>query len=476
MISRRTSCFTGRKLCKSLVISLLFLSLTYIFLSNHPCCKTSKPFSTYLKLKQRKGMTPPNYVTNISHIFFGIAGSSKAWNNRKSYIQSWWRPNITRGLIFMERSPTEHFPWASTFPPFHVSEDNSKYKHYNKHLPFVIRITRMIEEAFNAQSKGVRWYVMADDDTILFVDNLVEVLSKYDHRKYYYVGMRSESIVSNCLNSFDMAFGGGGYALSYPLAKAVARNMDSCIKRYPTLFGSDHIMQSCIADLGVSLTQEKGFHQIDLHRDISGFLSAHPQSPLLSLHHLEAIEPIFPSMNRYDSLNHLMKAAKIDQSRLLQQSICYYKKNNWTFSVSWGYSVQIYENIIPPSFLYRPLETFIPWKNGASPPYMFNARSVSSVDPCGFPHFFLFSNVDENRVMDHIVTSYKRKSPRGLPTCVSNGSHSADYVSKIRILSPVKKYIWHDGSRRECCDIVQLVGMDSMAIKLRDCMNDEIIA
>lgn len=32
------------------------------------------------------------------------------------------------------------------------------------------------------------------------------------------------------------------------------------------------------------------------------------------------------------------------------------------------------------------------------------------------------------------------------------------------------------GNRRECCDIVQPIGMDSMAIKLRTCMKHEIIA
>ena len=69
-----------------------------------------------------------------------------------------------------------------------------------------------------------------------------------------------------------MAFGGAGYALSYPLAEALARNLDVCIKRYPTLYGSDHILQSCVADLGVSLTHEKGFHQVSTDQMLSEFL------------------------------------------------------------------------------------------------------------------------------------------------------------------------------------------------------------
>lgn len=101
-----------------------------------------------------------------------------------------------------------------------------------------------------------------DDDTVVFVDNLVDVLSKYDHWKYFYIGANSESIASNVFNSFEMAFGGGGYVLSYPLVEALVKNLDVCIERYPSLYGSDHVVQSCVADLGVSLTLEKGFHQV----------------------------------------------------------------------------------------------------------------------------------------------------------------------------------------------------------------------
>lgn len=96
--------------------------------------------------------------------------------------------------------------------------------------------------------------------------------------------------------------------------------------------------------------------QIDLRVDISGLLSSHPSSPLISLHHFDAIDPIFPSKNRSESINHLMKPAKFDQSRLLQQTKCYHRQSNWTLSISWGYSAHIYQSIFPRSFLRRPLQ------------------------------------------------------------------------------------------------------------------------
>ena len=55
-------------------------------------------------------------------------------------------------------------------------------------------------ETFRQGDKDVRWYVIADDDTVLTVDNLVEVLAKYEHTKSYYVGSNSESVKSNLIS------------------------------------------------------------------------------------------------------------------------------------------------------------------------------------------------------------------------------------------------------------------------------------
>ena len=116
-------------------------------------------------------------------------------------------------------------------------------------------------ETFRQGDKDVRWYVIADDDTVLTVDNLVEVLAKYEHTKSYYVGSNSECQVQLDF-SFDMAFGRAGYTLSYPLAEALSTKLDGCIERYPYMSVSDFWLHSCLADLGIALTHDKGFHQV----------------------------------------------------------------------------------------------------------------------------------------------------------------------------------------------------------------------
>lgn len=111
---------------------------------------------------------------------------------------------------------------------------------------------------------GVRWFVFGDDDTVFFTDNLVKVLGKYDHGQWYYVGSNSESYEQNDKYSFDMAFGGGGFAISSSLARVLAKVFDSCLMRYPHLYGSDARVFSCLSELGVGLTHEPGFHQVQL--------------------------------------------------------------------------------------------------------------------------------------------------------------------------------------------------------------------
>ena len=180
--------------------------------------------------------------------------------------------------------------------------------------------------------------------------------------------------------------------------------------------------------------------QIDLQGDISGLLSAHPLSPLLSLHHFDVVDPIFPSRNRLESTRHLMKAAAADQSRMLQQSICHERKSKWSISIAWGYSAQIYETIFPRSYLQMPLETFRPWYkrrdvNPQPPYYRLNTRPLSR-EPCEAPHSFFLEAVAENEGGE-VITAYARARPRQLPPC--NSSRSADAINRIKLYSPATK-------------------------------------
>ncbi|OWM73510.1 hypothetical protein CDL15_Pgr026609 [Punica granatum] len=378
--------------------------------------------------------------TNLSHIVFGIVGSLNTWKGRKAYLESWWRPNVSRGYLFLDGPPeNESLLCPFTCPALRINENITHWDIYPKiKYPIQIRMVRSIVEAFRQGDQDIRWFVMADDDSMLFVDNIVEVLSKYDHTKYFYLGASSETILSNAVFTFEMGFGGAGFALSYPLVAAMAKKLDGCIKRYPHSRSADYLTYICILDLGVAISPQKGFHQIDLRGNIAGLLSSHPQSPFLSLHHINIVDPIFPSMNRSESISHLMKSARVDQSRLAQQTICYQREMNWSVSVSWGYSAHIYESILPRYILRKPIETFSPWKEKAKwPMFMFNTRPGNSTNPCEVPHWFFFESI-ERQNEDDIVTTYSRAAKHGLGPCSLGGSHSADHINRLQVFSPAK--------------------------------------
>lgn len=112
--------------------------------------------------------------------------------------------------------------------------------------------------------ENVRWFVMGDDDTVFFVENLVNVLGKYDHNQMYYIGSNSESVEQNLIHLYGTAYGGGGYAISYPLAVELVTILDGCLDRYASLYGGDQKVHACVTEIGVPLTKETGFHQVSL--------------------------------------------------------------------------------------------------------------------------------------------------------------------------------------------------------------------
>ncbi|KAF5185129.1 Transferring glycosyl group transferase [Thalictrum thalictroides] len=411
-------------------------------------------------------------TTSIHHLVFGIASSSRSYPKRLSYIHTWFKPYLTRGYVFLDRIPNDTL--TSPFPiPTIISKDTSKFPYtFPRGLRSAIRVSRIVKELVDLNLSDVRWFVFGDDDTVFFTENLVKMLSKYDHNKWYYIGSNSESFDQNTNYSFDMAFGGGGFAISYSLGKVLAKVLDKCLMRYSHLYGSDSRIFSCLAELGVGLTHEPGFHQVDMRGSLFGMLSAHPLAPLISLHHLDNVEPIFPGMNHSQALDQLLLAVKVDSERILQQTVCYDHSKSLTISISWGYSVQVYEgNQLLPDLL--PLQrSFVPWRrsvNVYSNPFMFNVREYSKY-PCKRPAVFYLENVFSKA--NEIQSNYKRQFVKN---CVQNGS--LENLEEIVVFS--QKLDLDIGKlqapRRHCCDVLNLFDTKTKVL-IRQCGDEELIA
>ncbi|CAA3024987.1 uncharacterized protein LOC111371787 [Olea europaea var. sylvestris] len=409
--------------------------------------------------------------TGLQHIVFGIGASAKLWKKRKEYIKLWWKPEM-RGVVWLDTRLKEHPNETESLPELRISADTSRFPYKNKQgHRSAIRISRIVSETLKLGMENVRWFVMGDDDTVFVTDNLVRILNKYDHNQYYYIGSLSESHLQNIYFSYGMAYGGGGFAISYPLAKALEKMQDRCIQRYPGLYGSDDRMQACMAELGVPLTKELGFHQYDVYGNLFGLLAAHPVTPLVSLHHLDVVEPIFPNVTRVQALKRLTIPLKLDSAGLMQQSICYDKVNSWTVSVSWGFAIQIFRGVLSPREIEMPSRTFLNWyKRADYTAYAFNTRPVMR-NPCQKPFVFYFSNARMDSRMNQTVSEYHRhKVPH--PVCKWKMANPGK-VDQVEVYKKPDPHLWDRSPRRNCCRVMELKNK-RMAIDVGMCREGEI--
>jgi len=173
-------------------------------------------------------------------------------------------------------------------------------------------------------------------------------------------------------------------------------------------------------------------------------LAAHPLAPLISLHHLDSVKPIFPrASTQLDALKPLITASKSDPARILQQTFCYVvdRAFNWSVSVSWGYPVQIYPWILPPIQLEAPLQTFQTWRSFKDGPFVFNTRPFRPDRECERPVLFFLDRVQavNKGVVNTTVTEYLKyeygHGPEKGKGCGRVGFATASRVGLVRLVS-----------------------------------------
>ncbi|XP_062210730.1 uncharacterized protein LOC133912149 [Phragmites australis] len=428
--------------------------------------------------------------TTLAHIVFLIGASNATWGKRRVYTSLWWRPGAMRGHVWLDEEPSGH--WRPAWPPYRVLRPN--VARFGKEHAAAARMVQAVVEAYETAEAArreegaseVRWLVMGDDDTVFFPENLVAVLDKYDHREMYYVGSSSESVGQNVAHSYSMAFGGGGYAISYPAAAALSRIMDGCLDRYNDLYGSDHRVQACLAEIGVPLTREPGFHQLDLKGHVYGLLAAHPVAPLVSLHHVDRLNPISPnSLKRLHAVRSLVDASRRDPTRTLQQSICYWRSRNrftLSVSVSWGYMVHLYPSAVPPHELQTPLRTFRAWSGSPEGPFTVNTRNATALPCHRQPIMFYLDRVTEEPSAPAPAAGQNWTLTEYVPEVVSSdscngpGFDAAAKVQTIQVLAlKMDPAIWKRAPRRQCCK-AQSAKEDALLVKIYECKPNEAAA
>lgn len=149
--------------------------------------------------------------------------------------------------------------------------DRFQHSHPGGHRS-AIRISRIVSETLRLlrsttdeeeeEDVSVRWFVMGHDDTFFFVpDNLARVLPKYDHSQmHYYIGSWSESH----LHPEHLFLGPRGRQLRHQHPTAGGPREDAgSIGASECAQGFMVRMIVPVEELGVPLTREQGFHQVN---------------------------------------------------------------------------------------------------------------------------------------------------------------------------------------------------------------------
>ncbi|KAL8161572.1 hypothetical protein V2J09_013061 [Rumex salicifolius] len=219
--------------------------------------------------------------------------------------------------------------------------------------------------------------------------------------------------------------------------------------------------------------------QLDIRDDPYGLLAAHPVTPLVSLHHLDYIKPLFPHKSQLDSLKILQQAYNLDPSRTMQQSICYSQPLKWSFSVSWGYTIQLYPSLLPSRELEVPLQTFRTWRSWSKGPFVFNTRHLKPDDPCDQPILYFLDRVVEPRESNKTVSTFKRRDgvPEDGKVCQKSAYKDARSVERITMVAPkMDPQDWIKAPRRQCCEISSGWSVKrSIQIGIRSCKLGETI-
>ncbi|KAF2318866.1 hypothetical protein GH714_011260 [Hevea brasiliensis] len=96
----------------------------------------------------------------------------------------------------------------------------------------------------------------------------------------------------------------------------------------------------------VNLSDGYPLETFDIRGSAYGLLAAHPVAPLVSVHHLDYVDSLFPHKNQMDSLKSLNRAYQLDPPRILQQTFCHDKNRKWSISIAWGFTVQLYPSLL----------------------------------------------------------------------------------------------------------------------------------
>ncbi|KAG9394948.1 Protein of unknown function DUF604 [Carpediemonas membranifera] len=231
-----------------------------------------------------------------------------------------------------------------------------------RELLATIRFYLMALDLFEREP-GSDWFVLVDDDCLLFVPNLLALLATFDPAMPLYLGGTSERSRSVARHGW-MASGGAGAVLSRAaMARLVALGSLDCLLDHPEATNGDELLSLCVFDAGVPFTPVPGLHQLDLRGDASGYVEGVlSRSVPVSMHHLGSIDRLYPSLSNEVTVTRLLNYTRPET--LFQRAVGHVSLEidgepcNATISVVRGFRAQLWDSPLPLSTFARVSKTW----------------------------------------------------------------------------------------------------------------------
>ena len=131
------------------------------------------------------------------------------WETKAKAVRLTWAKRCSMHMFFYSRTSAVHLPNAFALD---VPEGRD-------HL--TAKTMTSLRLSFENYKQTVDWFLKADDDTYIIMENLKHLLAPLDPRKPHYVGGRSLDFLKHGYNG-----GGAGYLLSWEAARSVVEESD----------------------------------------------------------------------------------------------------------------------------------------------------------------------------------------------------------------------------------------------------------
>lgn len=138
-----------------------------------------------------------------------------------------------------------------------------------------------------ARFPEAEWFLMLDDDTFVFFDNLKELLSAYNPDEPHYMGSNNMFVgcdgVSKWGQGPGFAHGGSGIVVSRGALKKMLSSVDTCIIKYKDCWAGDIRTALCLRDHGILVKDPGGFNGNPPHEE---YWFNRPCQKPITFHHL----------------------------------------------------------------------------------------------------------------------------------------------------------------------------------------------